>query len=179
MTKLRPWLPLLAFMAFVGLFALPLIQGKNPAQRLSPLLGKPVPQFNLPSAIGGAGFSDKTLKDAQGPAVINFFSSWCATCREEQGVLKALADETGVPVYGVDYKDKRQDVEAWLARNGNPFKAVGADPDGRAAIEWGVYGVPETFIVDKGGIIRAKYTGPLSEAFYRAQVKPLLEKMKK
>lgn len=178
MKNFRPWLPLLAFLVFLFLAALPLVEGRDPLQRASPLLGKPVPQFDLSSAIGGEGFSDEMLKGAKTPAVVNFFASWCATCRGEQPVLQKLADETGIPVFGVDYKDKPEAAKAWLARNGNPFKAVGADPEGRIAIEWGVYGVPETYIVDRQGIIRAKYVGPLSEAFYRAEVKPLLEKLK-
>lgn len=177
--KMRAILPLLLFAAVIALAAIPLLQGKDPKILPSPLIGKPIPAFTLPAAVGTKGFSDKDILAAKAPAIVNFFASWCVTCRAEQAVLLRATHETGVAVYGVDYKDTKPAVAAWLQKHGNPFAATGFDADGRVAIDWGVYGVPETFIIGKDGTIRHKFTGPLTKDDYEAILLPLLEELKK
>lgn len=168
------FVPIAILGLLVVLFAAPLLKGKDPSVIPSAMIGKPVPAFVLPSALQGRGFSSDDLR-GETPAVVNVFASWCVTCRAEQKVLAALAEKTGIPVYGVAYKDKREAVQKWLTENGNPFKATGFDEFGRVSIDWGVYGVPETFVVDKKGIIRYKHVGTLTQEQSDAVITPLLE----
>jgi cytochrome c biogenesis protein CcmG, thiol:disulfide interchange protein DsbE len=176
--KHRALIPLAVFALIVALFAAFLIGGKNPGDIPSALVGKPVPSFALPSALENApGFDSAELAAARVPVIVNVFASWCVTCGAEHPVFMRLAKE-GVPVYGMDYKDSRADVAAWLAARGNPYKAVGFDGDGRAAIDWGVYGVPETFVIAPGGIIRYRHAGPLTEEDYGRIIRPLLTELK-
>jgi cytochrome c biogenesis protein CcmG/thiol:disulfide interchange protein DsbE len=134
----------------------------------SMLVGKRVPPFALP---GDPGFADTDL--AGKPIVVNFFASWCIPCIEEAGVLMGLK-QSGVPLYGIAYKDKPPATEAFLARRGNPYARIGRDEPGRVAIDWGVTGVPETYLVDKDGIVRARWVGPLTEDNVAAELQPLL-----
>ena len=174
------YIPLLAFLGLVGLFAAPLLEGKDPAVIPSAMIGKPVPKFDLAPALPfGKGVSTATLVESGVPSIVNVFASWCISCHSEQQLLVTLKKETGVALYGIDYKDKRPDAEAWLKRYGNPFDAVGFDGAGRSAIDWGVYGVPETYVVDKAGIIRYKYVGALNEDTIDTIVKPLLKELSK
>lgn len=177
--KIKAMIPLLAFLAVIALAAVPLLQGKDPKALPSVLIGKPAPEFTLPPAVGKKGFSRADIRDAKAPVIVNFFASWCITCSAEQRVLLRAAHETGIKVYGIDYKDEKPAVAAWLERHGNPFKATGFDADGRVAIDWGVYGVPETFVLDRHGIIRHKFVGPLTRDDYETTLRPLLEELKK
>ena len=128
----------------------------------SPLIDQPAPEFALPPlAGGGAGFSSADLNGKV--SLVNVFASWCVPCRAEHPVLNALAQSKRVPIYGINYKDKPEAARAWIAELGNPYKRIGAD-NGRVAIDWGVYGVPETFVVDREGRIRYKHVGPLTQA---------------
>ncbi|HEV2335913.1 MAG TPA: DsbE family thiol:disulfide interchange protein, partial [Stellaceae bacterium] len=146
---------LLAVGFFVGL-------GIDPNVLPSPLIDQPAPEFALPPLAGDRpGFSSADLKGHV--SLVNTFASWCAPCRVEHPVLNALAQTKRVAIYGIDYKDKPDAARAWIAELGNPYTRIGAD-DGRVGIEWGVYGVPETFIVDSQGRIRYKHVGPLTEA---------------
>jgi cytochrome c biogenesis protein CcmG/thiol:disulfide interchange protein DsbE len=134
------------------------------------MIGRPVPAFTLaPAAKGQKGFSDKDLRGHM--SVINVFASWCLSCQTEQDVLA----KSGVAVYGMNYKDKPEKLAPWLKKYGDPYKAIGADPEGRTAINWGVYGVPETFIVDADGIIRDKHVGAITDE----DLEKLLEKIKR
>jgi cytochrome c biogenesis protein CcmG, thiol:disulfide interchange protein DsbE len=138
----------------------------------SPLIDQPAPQFALPSLQGEAqGFSSADLQGRV--SLVNTFASWCAPCRAEHTVLNALAQTKRVPIYGIDYKDKEGLALAWIAELGNPYTRIGAD-DGRVGIDWGVYGVPETFIVDKEGRIRYKHVGPLTQADVERTILPLV-----
>ena len=143
----------------------------------SPLIDKPAPDFALPPLQAAQpGFSTADLKGHV--SVVNTFASWCAPCREEHPALAALARTRRVAIYGINYKDKPDAARAWLAALGNPYPRIGAD-DGRVGIDWGVYGVPETFVVDAAGRIRYKHVGPLSEADVTGTILPLVARLEK
>jgi cytochrome c biogenesis protein CcmG/thiol:disulfide interchange protein DsbE len=105
--------------------------------------------------------------------MVNFFASWCVPCRAEHAYLTAFSEESGVPLYGINHRDKPEDAAAWLAELGNPYQRIGADP-GRAAVEWGVTGVPETFVIDGAGRIRWHHRGPLVPQVIERDLKPLI-----
>ena len=172
------FIPLIGFALLVVLFALPLLKGTDPSLVPSVMVGKHVRAFALDAALKGRpGFTDKDL--ASGPVLVNFFSSWCLTCGAEHKLLLHLATEDKVPIYGIDYKDKRPEVEAWLAKHGNPYKAVGFDGDGRVAIDWGVYGVPETYVVARDGTIDFRFVGAMTDDDYKTIIRPRLEALQK
>lgn len=171
-------LPLVLFLALLALVAVPLLSGKDPAKLDSVMIGRAVPDFTAEPALPDAkGLARTDMLGA--PAVINFFASWCVPCQAEQPLLTRLAVETGVAVYGVNYKDKPAALAPWLEKHGNPFRAIGSDADGRIAIEWGVYGVPETFVVDAQGVIRLRHVGPLTEDDLDKTFRPVLEALVK
>lgn len=155
-------LPLMALVALIAVFALNI--DRDPSLVQSVLIDKPAPEFNLPAVEGTglAGFDTSALKGQV--TIVNVFASWCIPCRDEHPVLERLKAETGIALYGMNEKDTPENANAFLAELGNPYDRIGADVSGRVSIDWGVYGVPETFIVDKNGIIRFKHTGPLSMA---------------
>ena len=141
----------------------------------SALIDQPAPDFTLPPLHGEErGFSSADLQGHV--SLVNVFASWCTPCRAEHAVLNALAQSKRVPIYGIDYKDKRDVALAWIAELGNPYTRIGAD-DGRVGIDWGVYGVPETFIVDRDGRIRYKHVGPLTEADVVRTILPLVARL--
>jgi len=174
------FVPLAIFLGLVALFAAPLLEGKDPSVIPSAMLGKQVPQFKLPAALeGGKGIATADFEKRDTPAVVNVFASWCLSCRVEQKTLEALQKETGAALYGIDYKDTHDDVARWLDTYGNPFTAIGFDAEGRSAIDWGVYGVPETFVIDKNGTIRYKHVGPISAEDIENIFRPLLKELAK
>jgi|SRR5579863_239239 len=175
---MRRWLYLLPVAIFV-LMAAGFYVGLNrdPDVLPSPLIDEPAPQFDLPPLPGNdKGLSTADLK--RGVSLVNFFASWCAPCREEHKALSDFAARKRVPVYGIDYKDKPEAVAKWLAELGNPYTQIGAD-DGQIGIEWGVYGVPETYLVDGNGRIRYKHVGPLTQADIDKQIVPLIGQLQK
>ncbi|MBL8330823.1 MAG: DsbE family thiol:disulfide interchange protein [Rubrivivax sp.] len=146
----------------------------NPREVPSPLIGKPAPAFVLPK-LGEPGTMIRR-EDLLGKVwVLNVWASWCAPCREEHPLVIAFARRSGVPVYGLNYKDQPAAASNWLSQLGNPYAATLVDADGKAGIDWGVYGVPETFVVDKAGIIRYKHIGPLTEEAIRTRLEPLVK----
>lgn len=150
----------------------------NPREIPSALIGKPVPEFSLPPVEGRKeGLSTADLKTGA-PSLVNVFASWCVPCRIEHPLLMGLAREGIAPIHGLNYKDNPSDVSKWLDQLGDPFQRTGADRDGRVGIEWGVYGVPETFVVDGQGQIRCKHVGPLTEWDVENKIKPLLRDLK-
>ncbi|MFQ5784539.1 MAG: DsbE family thiol:disulfide interchange protein [Alphaproteobacteria bacterium] len=174
--RLRFVLPLAVFAAL----ALALAVGLTMSYRdvlPSPLIDKPAPAFDLPPVSGREhGLSDADLKgDVR---LVNFFASWCIPCRVEHPVLKRLNEEDLVSVYGINYKDKPGDVRRWLDRLGDPYRRAGADLDGRVGIDWGVYGLPETFIVDREGRIRYKHVGPLRPENIDECILPVVEALR-
>lgn len=154
---LQRFMPLIIFALLVVVLAVGLTL--NPRLVPSPLIGKPVPVFELPLLNQAGTFSDKDLKGQV--TLVNVWASWCFACRQEHETIKQLA-RSGMRIIGLNYKDKKQDAQQWLRRLGNPYQAIAADESGRVAIDWGVYGAPETFLVDAQGIIRHKVIGPLS-----------------
>lgn len=141
----------------------------------SALIGKPVPDFTLPPLLdGGQGLSAADLRRGGRPVLVNVFASWCMPCREEQPMLMELARRDGVTLYAINYKDKPAAARQFLAELGNPFTRIGADRSGRVAIDWGVYGVPETYVVDGKGKIVLKHVGPLTPKAITDEILPAL-----
>jgi cytochrome c biogenesis protein CcmG/thiol:disulfide interchange protein DsbE len=158
-------LPGLIFAALALLFLVRLFSG-DPSRLPSALIGRPVPPFQLAALEGlranGQPVPGLTATDLKGrTTIVNVWASWCAPCRQEHPALMELAKDAGVRVVGINYKDNPENARRFLGALGNPFAAVGVDPNGRTAIDWGVYGVPETFIVGPDGTIRYKHVGPL------------------
>ena len=150
----------------------------KPREIPSPLIGKPVPEFSLPPVQGRAlGLSSADLKGEV--SLVNVFASWCVPCRLEHPLLVDLRDKGIVAVYGLNYKDRPADAEKWLNELGDPYTRTGADIDGRVAIDWGVYGVPETFVVDKTGRIAYKVIGQLTPQLLQETVLPLIRELRK
>lgn len=166
-------LPLLVFVAIAVLLAIGLTL--NPREVPSPLIGKQVPQFSLPPVLGRTlGLSDKDLKGQV--SVVNVFASWCIPCRQEHPLIQRIAKE--VPVHGLNYKDRPEDAARWLDELGDPYTRTGADLDGRVAIDWGVYGVPETFVIDRDGRIAYKQIGPIPPRILEEKILPMVKRLK-
>jgi cytochrome c biogenesis protein CcmG/thiol:disulfide interchange protein DsbE len=145
----------------------------DPRQLPSPLINQSVPQFELPHLFSGQpAFSDKDLRGHV--ALVNVFASWCEACGLEQAELVKIARSNAVKIYGIDYKDQRALAKRWLLSAGNPYASIGFDADGKVSMEWGVYGVPETFVVDANGIIRYKLIGPMTEATWYNVILPIV-----
>jgi cytochrome c biogenesis protein CcmG/thiol:disulfide interchange protein DsbE len=148
----------------------------DPREVPSPLVGKPAPAFTLPQLHDPKKqFSPAEMKGKVW--LLNVWASWCVSCKEEHPLLLALSEQKIVPIYGLDYKDKREDGEMWLSRGGDPYTAIAMDTDGRIGIDYGVYGVPETYVIDKQGIIRYKQIGPVSSQNLRETILPLVAKL--
>lgn len=161
----------LVFFLFRGL-------GLNPREVPSPLVNKPVPNFSLPKL--HAPGEKLSAADLKGQVwLLNVWGSWCVSCRLEHPLLNDLARNKVVPIYGLNWKDKREDAVAWLNKFGDPYTTSIADIDGRVAIDFGVYGAPETFVIDKQGLIRHKHIGPLTADAMQKQILPLIEQLKK
>lgn len=169
-------IPLAAFIALAGWVAVPLIRGEDPQELPSALIDRPAPAFDLPALPGHAAGASSADLGGQ-VTLVNFFASWCVPCLAEHPLLTRLAREDGIRVVGINYKDESADALAWLAQHGDPYLAIGADRDGRVAIDWGVYGVPETFVVDAGGRIRLRHPGPLTPDLVDDTLLPLLREL--
>ena len=176
-------LPALVFGLMALVFAFALRTG-DPAKLPSTLIGKTAPAMKLDPLEGlsenGAAVRGITPADlANGkPVVVNFWASWCAPCVAEHPLLIILGEKSGVPIYGVNYKDQAPGARRFLGRYGNPFAAVGVDPNGRAAIEWGVYGMPETFVLDGQGRIVYKHVGALTPEVIEQRILPAINNAK-
>ena len=178
MRKLVFALPLLAFTAIAGWFWLGLAPDRDPSAIPSVMIGKPVPAFDLPPLVAGSpGLKTSELKGRV--TLINFFASWCVPCRAEHPLLFTLAQDRRIEIDGIAYKNKMSDTQAYLAELGNPYARVAVDESGRAAIDFGLTGVPETFLIDRDGVIRFHEAGPLSEDVIEQQLKPLIAELAK
>jgi len=169
-------LPLLIFVAIALFLAIGLT--RDPREVPSPLIGKPVPTFSLPPVRGRSlGLASADLKGQV--SLVNVFASWCVACRAEHPLLMQIQREGIVPVHGLNYKDQPADAARWLDEMGDPYTRTGADLDGRVAIDWGVYGVPETFVIDRDGRIAYKVIGPISPAVWNETLLPLIQKLQR
>ncbi|NTV96784.1 MAG: DsbE family thiol:disulfide interchange protein [Thiobacillus sp.] len=172
---MKRWLPLIIFAALAGFFYVGL--HLNPREVPSPFIGKLAPAFKLP-VVGqpGATFSPEENKGKVW--LLNVWAPWCVSCRQEHEALMQLK-AIGVPVYGLNWKDKGREAEALLAREGSPYVVTVDDLDGRVGIDYGVTGTPETFIIDKAGIIRMKHIGPINAENWQEKIEPLLKELNK
>jgi cytochrome c biogenesis protein CcmG/thiol:disulfide interchange protein DsbE len=174
--RLAAFSPLLLLIGLVVLLGIGLTL--NPREVPSPLIGKPVPRFELPPVKGRTlGLASRDLKGEV--ALVNVFASWCVSCREEHPVFMDLRRRGVVPIHGLNYKDKPDDATRWLEELGDPYTRTGADLDGRVAIKWGVYGVPETFLVGLDGRIAYKHIGPVTPQVMSEKLMPLIEKLRR
>jgi cytochrome c biogenesis protein CcmG/thiol:disulfide interchange protein DsbE len=172
-------IPLVLFLVLAGFLAVGL--SRDPREVPSPLINRPAPAFELPrlAVPGGAeGPGHFSPADMKGKVwMLNVWASWCVSCREEHPVLLALAQSGAVPLIGLDYKDEDADARRWLAQRGDPYALTAVDADGRVGIDYGVYGVPETYVIDQAGVIRYKQIGPISDEVLQATVLPLIRKL--
>ena len=179
--KARFLIPLGIFLAMAGLFWFVLNQmttGEyNPRELPSALIDKPAPQFELPSlhkpdeTIGTPNFVGQV-------SLFNVWASWCVSCRVEHQFFMELAQRNEIPIYGLNYKDERADALRWLSQLGDPYVASAFDYEGRVGIDWGVYGVPETFVVDKQGKIRMRFPGPVTREVWHKRFEPLIAQLR-
>jgi cytochrome c biogenesis protein CcmG, thiol:disulfide interchange protein DsbE len=154
-------IPGLVFLALAGVLYIGVVRSPNKSTMQSALLGKPAPQFDLPTLADPAvRISSEQLKGR--PWVLNVWGTWCVACREEHPVLLEIARQGAVPLIGFDWKDEDDAAKQWLEQLGNPYSVVAVDRDGRGAIEFGVYGAPETFFIDDQGIVQYRHVGPMT-----------------
>jgi cytochrome c biogenesis protein CcmG/thiol:disulfide interchange protein DsbE len=169
-------IPLGIFIVLVGFLAVGL--KLDPREVPSPLVGKPAPDFKL--ALLSDPAKQLSPADLRGKVwLFNVWASWCASCRQEHELLLDLSKQGGVLIYGMDYKDQPGDAQAVLNRYGNPYVETVVDLDGRAGINYGVYGVPETYLIDRNGIIRYKHTGPLTRDSLDKKILPLVKELQR
>lgn len=174
MKSLRFLAPLAVFLGLVVFLGIGL--NLDPKEVPSPLIGKPAPAFAL-TRLDNVGQTIRR-EDMLGKVwMLNVWASWCVACREEHPLLVEFARKKLLPVYGLNYKDERVAGLKWLANFGNPYDASLFDQDGRVGIDWGVYGVPETFIIDRDGVIRFKQIGPITPEVIRTQIEPLVRRL--
>lgn len=176
--------PFLVFAAMAGMFGLALMSGKNPSLLPSTMIGKPAPKTDFPALDGlqdngtaVPAFTSTSLSDGK-VRLVNFWASWCAPCVQEHPLLLELKKRTGIEIMGVNYKDTPEQARRFIGRLGNPYAAVGTDAQGRGAIEWGVYGMPETFVVNGRGEIAYKHVGPITAQSLESQLIPAIEAAK-
>lgn len=167
-------LPLLAFVALLVLLAIGLT--RDPREVPSPLIGKPAPAFTLPQLQEST--KNFSVTDMRGQVwLLNVWASWCVSCRDEHPLLVEFAKQGRLPIVGLDYKDQPAAAKQWLEKLGNPYTLVAVDADGRVGIDYGVYGVPETYVIDRQGIIRMKHTGPVTAEALRDKILPLVAQL--
>jgi len=171
-------LPVVALLA-LAFFFFKSLNGPPPDELPSPLIDRPAPQVTLPALdVGAKGFSSADLK-AGHVSIVNVWASWCVPCREEEPALRALARQRGVALYAIVYKDTAPKARAFLDELGNPYAAIDLDADGRAGIEWGIYGVPETFVIDGKGVVRLRYPEPIVGTALGDTILPAVEQARK
>lgn len=168
-------IPLALFMVLAVFLAIGL--NRDPREVPSPLVGKPAPAFTLPQLHNAGSFSPKDM--AGQVWLLNVWASWCVSCRIEHPVLVDLAKRKIAPIVGLDYKDQRPEALAWLSRHGDPYALSVVDADGRVGIDYGVYGVPETYVIDKAGVIRFKQIGPVTPEVLEKKILPLIQELQK
>jgi cytochrome c biogenesis protein CcmG/thiol:disulfide interchange protein DsbE len=171
---MKRWLPLVLFLVLVGFFAKGLFL--NPREVPSPFIGRTAPVFTLP-VVGDAGASFSSA-DMRGQIwMLNIWAPWCVSCRQEHGFLMRLAQNGRIPIVGLNWKDADREAQALLARTGSPYVAVPDDLDGRVGIDYGVTGTPETYIIDRQGIVRLKHVGPIGPDVWQTKFEPKLKEL--
>lgn len=169
-------LPLAIFLALAGVFLVQLYSGRDNSVVPSALLGEPAPETDLPP-LEGTGIPGLSSKDFAGKVtLVNVWGSWCVPCRQEHPLLIELAQDERIVIAGLNYKDRPENALRYLGDLGNPYDVIGVDHSGRAAIDWGVYGVPETFLVGPDGTIRYKHVGPFTPESVTQELMPQIEK---
>jgi cytochrome c biogenesis protein CcmG/thiol:disulfide interchange protein DsbE len=170
---MKRWIPLIVFAVLAGFFYVGL--SLNPREVPSPFIGKPAPAFTLPVV----GQPERTFSPSEVKGkvwLLNIWAPWCVSCRQEHGVLMQLA-QSGVPIYGLNWKDKDREAAGLLERTGSPFVVSADDLDGKVGIDYGVTGTPETFVIDKAGVIRMKHIGPISPDVWKNKIEPLVKEL--
>lgn len=167
-------LPVALFLVLVGFLFVGLY--RDPSELPSPLIGKPVPQFSLPRLNDANTFTDKEFLGKV--SLLNVWATWCFACHQEHPVLNKLAGKKVAPIYGLNYKDDASEASQYLNNYGNPYTANAFDESGRVGIDWGVYGAPETFLIDRKGIIRYKHIGPLTQEDVEKIILPMIQQLK-
>jgi cytochrome c biogenesis protein CcmG/thiol:disulfide interchange protein DsbE len=177
MKRLAFFAPLAAFLVIAGYFALGL--GRDPRALPSVLIDQPVPEFRLPPVKGrDRGFASPDLEGEV--ALVNVFGSWCVACRVEHPLLMQLKRRGAVPIHGIDWREPDRDAgPRWLERFGDPYALIGDDPESRGAIAFGVTGAPETFVVDRRGVIRYKHIGPITPETWERTLRPMIEELRR
>ncbi len=175
MAKISPLMvaPPLIFAAFAVLAGIGMFRD-DPNALPSAREGQPAPPVVLAEFPGKTPFDDATLRDGQ-VKLVNYWASWCAPCRAEHPNLEALSNE-GIPVYGVNYKDKLDNAQSFLTELGDPYSGIGRDEQGRMALDWGLYGVPETYVIDGEGTVILRFAGPITQRVIENTIRPALEK---
>lgn len=172
--KLRLFLPLAAFVALAVVLGVGL--QLNPREVPSPFIDKPAPAFNLP--LVHEPQRQLSTQELKGQVwLLNVWASWCVACRVEHPLLVEVAKQNAVPIYGLNYKDDRRAAMEWLRQFGDPYVASLSDRDGRVGIDYGVYGVPETFVIDRAGVVRHKHIGPVTPEVWERDLLPLVRKL--
>lgn len=184
-SPLRRFMPLIVFAMLVALLGVGLTL--NPRLVPSPFVGKPAPEFELPVLDAPSQLNRSAKLNSPGKVsqhdlkgeitLLNVFASWCFACRQEHEAITQLSN-SGIRVIGFNYKDQPEDATAWLRRFGNPYLVIAQDLDGRAGIDWGVYGAPETFVIDHNGIVRDKRVGPVDAQYIQEELMPLLQQIR-
>ncbi len=173
---IRAGLPLLILIALAVLLWVGL--GLDPDRVPSPLIGKPAPAFELPDLEREGETVTEADISAEGAALFNVWASWCPPCLDEHPLFMELVAREEVPIIGLNYRDQPEAAREWLARHGNPYRRVALDREGRTGIDWGVYGVPETYVVDAEGVIRYKHVGPIDERILENEIMPLVRELR-
>lgn len=170
-------LPLVGVVILVAFFYVGLDGTRDPSALPSQFVGKPAPQFDLPAVIDPN--QRVSNDDLQGRiSLVNVWATWCVGCRAEHEFLNQLSQRGEIPIYGINWRDNRATALDWLARLGNPYEKSGFDEDGRVGIDWGVYGAPETFLINANGNVVYRFTGPLSSEMWEENFVPLIEELK-
>jgi cytochrome c biogenesis protein CcmG, thiol:disulfide interchange protein DsbE len=171
-------LPLLTLAMMAGFFAWSLLVGRDPASIGSVMVGRPAPKLDLrPLRVGDKPITDALLRSGK-PTLVNFFASWCTPCLAEHPLFTRLAEREGATIVGIAWKNKPEDALAWLKRLGDPYLYAGLDFDGKAGIDWGLSGVPETYAIDGNGIVRLHFRGPITERDVTERIVPFLRSAK-
>lgn len=176
MRGLRFVVPVAVFAVIAIFLLLGLKPGRDPKEIPSPLIGKPAPSFDLPPLLeSGSNWSPTSMRGQVW--LLNVWASWCVPCLAEHPLLLDLGRAGTVPIIGLNYKDEPAAAKAWLVKHGNPYGQILSDRNGRAGFDYGVYGVPESFVIDRSGVIRFKHVGPLSEEVIKTRLLPLLREL--